>query len=98
MCNTYNGWANYETWRVNLELFDGFDLSEYLEDYDLSEDRNEATRELAASMENMVDELIASEIPSQKGVAYELAQSFLSKVDYQEIAEHIIADYIAEGN
>ena len=98
MSNTYNGWANYETWRVNLELFDGFDLSEYLEDYDLSEDRNEATRELAASMENMADELIASEIPSQKGVAYELAQSFLSKVDFLEIAEHIIADYIAEGN
>ena len=21
----YNGWANYETWRVNLELFDGYD-------------------------------------------------------------------------
>jgi len=20
---TYNGWTNYETWRVNLELFDG---------------------------------------------------------------------------
>jgi len=23
--NTYNGWTNYATWRVNLELFDGFD-------------------------------------------------------------------------
>jgi hypothetical protein len=21
--NTYNGWSNYATWRVNLELFDG---------------------------------------------------------------------------
>ena len=21
--NTYNGWANYATWRVNLEMFDG---------------------------------------------------------------------------
>ena len=21
--NTYNGWTNYATWRVNLELFDG---------------------------------------------------------------------------
>jgi hypothetical protein len=20
---TYNGWTNYETWRVNLEVFDG---------------------------------------------------------------------------
>lgn len=23
--NTYNGWTNYATWRVNLEMFDGFD-------------------------------------------------------------------------
>ena len=22
---TYNGWTNYETWRVNLEFFDGGD-------------------------------------------------------------------------
>ena len=24
--NTYNGWTNYETWRLNLELFDGWDI------------------------------------------------------------------------
>lgn len=21
--NTYNGWTNYATWRINLEIFDG---------------------------------------------------------------------------
>jgi len=25
--NTYNGWTNYATWRINLELFDGSDDS-----------------------------------------------------------------------
>ena len=31
---TYNGWTNYETWRVALENFDGFDCDgvEYSED------------------------------------------------------------------
>ncbi len=24
---TYNGWTNYATWRVNLEVFDGSDMS-----------------------------------------------------------------------
>ena len=24
----YNGWTNYETWRVNLEIFDGTNLWE----------------------------------------------------------------------
>lgn len=23
---TYNGWTNYATWRVNLEVFDGSDM------------------------------------------------------------------------
>ena len=23
--STYNGWTNYATWRINLELFDGYD-------------------------------------------------------------------------
>jgi len=24
----YNGWTNYETWRVNLEFFDGLEIDE----------------------------------------------------------------------
>jgi len=30
MSNTYNGWANYETWRANLEIFNGYDPSDFL--------------------------------------------------------------------
>jgi hypothetical protein len=26
--NTYNGWHNYATWRVNLEIFDGMEIDE----------------------------------------------------------------------
>ena len=38
----YNGWTNYETWRVNLEIFDGYEpeqavtaegLEDMVEDY-----------------------------------------------------------------
>lgn len=44
----YNGWTNYATWRVNLEIFDGGDwncyspdeLKEFVEDY-LTESTNE---------------------------------------------------------
>ena len=97
MSNTYNGWANYETWRANLEIFDGYDPSDFLRDYDLAEDRDKATDILAASLEDWADELIASEIPSQRGIAFDMAQSFLAKVDFQEIADHIITDYIAEA-
>jgi len=26
---TYNGWSNYATWRINLEVFDGMDAQEF---------------------------------------------------------------------
>ena len=26
--NSYNGWANFATWRVNLECFDGWDIED----------------------------------------------------------------------
>jgi len=39
--STYNGWTNYVTWRVNLEIFDGMDPREMewhrLDAYDLGE-------------------------------------------------------------
>lgn len=37
---TYNGWTNYATWRINLEIFDGLDqvwyadeARQYVEEY-----------------------------------------------------------------
>ena len=27
----YNGWTNYATWRVNLELFDGYEVEHEIE-------------------------------------------------------------------
>jgi hypothetical protein len=37
---THNGWRNYATWRVNLEIFDGLDPREMgwsrLDQYDLA--------------------------------------------------------------
>jgi hypothetical protein len=42
MTNTdYNGWTNYATWRVNLEIFDGMEPREWIQEekdpYDLSQ-------------------------------------------------------------
>ena len=32
--DTYNGWTNYATWRVNLEIFDGLDPTSYFSAFD----------------------------------------------------------------
>ena len=45
--NKYNGWSNYETWRINLELFDYFDISDYSKDsYDLSKQLEDYVEEI----------------------------------------------------
>ena len=37
MNEKYNGWSNYATWRINLEIFDGAELygqrPEYLQEF-----------------------------------------------------------------
>ena len=29
MSDTYNGWTNYATWRINLEIFSDIPLEDY---------------------------------------------------------------------
>lgn len=43
---TYNGWTNYPTWRVHLEMFDGMEIDEPVDAQtlrDMAEDAVEAT-------------------------------------------------------
>ena len=89
--STYNGWANYETWRINLEMLDGMTPEDFgISLRTLTEDRSETITLLADSLESHVAELVEMDA---KGFALNLAQSFLAKVDWEEIAEHMILDY-----
>jgi hypothetical protein len=94
MSERYNGWTNYETWRINLEMLDGMTPEDF--GYDLHEvdtDESSDLENLANTMELYVCELIEQDA---KGIALDLAQSFLSSVDWMEIAEHMVADARAE--
>lgn len=73
--NTYNGWTNYATWRVNLEIFDGMSAEI------IHHITPEALREYA-------EDLIESTTLSQ-GLALDYALAFLADVNWHEIAEHI---------
>jgi len=88
---TYNGWTNYATWRVNLEVFDGFDPSEYYSCFD-----PEDSYGLAESLQQYAEEVIfeCSEVPD--GLAKDYALAFLQEVNWYELAEHMIADYNME--
>ena len=84
---TYNGWTNYETWRVNLEIFDGFDLEEYfqlnIKECDLSS--------ISDNLKEYATEILESE--GTKGLTFDYAMAFLDAVNWHEIAKHLIADY-----
>lgn len=98
--STYNGWSNYATWRVNLELFDsmtvedmGLTITEDLNDPALSDEKAEVVNALANGLEEMAIETVEMEA---EGWALDIAKSFLADVDWVEIAEHLVNDAIAE--
>ena len=89
METTYNGWTNYATWRVNLEMFDGMTV----DDLDFTVDGMDKVREgieLAMFLENYVDDFISE---SAHGLALGYAQAFLSDVNWGEIARHLLDAY-----
>jgi hypothetical protein len=82
--NTYNGWINYATWRVYLEVFDGMTPREF--------PRVDNVYDLSRCLKDYMDDLLYDETGG-KGLAYDYARSFLSEVDWYDIAQHMADDY-----
>lgn len=83
MSETYNGWTNYATWRINLEMIDGSEASDYVS----GKSRN--VTDLAAALSERVEESITS---SGSGLAVEYALAFVDHVNWREIAEHMLGN------
>lgn len=81
----YNGWTNYATWRVNLEIFDNVEI---FADEWYGEINADLVRDYAEEVIFIDgnDDLIAS-----------YAYAFLNNVNWYEIAEHI-KDTLTEIN
>ena len=95
MSEKYNGWANYETWRVNLEVLDGMSCEDFGIRPVSEDERDRDIQALEATLESYVVEIVEMD---SKGFTLDLALSFLNKVDWQEIAEHMIDDSHALSN
>jgi hypothetical protein len=89
---TYNGWANYATWRVNLEIFDGLEKEEM---FDLTLDAWDLGQVLQDYAEDVVTMSIQD--PNAPSLALDYAMAFLSDVNWYEIAKHMIADFVLEN-
>lgn len=76
----YNGWTNYATWKVNLEIFADYELNEYEQSMDIID--------LAKIFENMVDEILTSDT-GYNSLAYNYATAFIAGIDVYKIAQSL---------
>jgi len=75
----YNGWTNYATWRVQLEIIDGYDWYEH-EHVD------------ANYIKELVEDAVFGDGPeiNKDLLKNSYANAFLSDVNYYQIAENLI--------
>ena len=83
----HNGFANYATWRVKVDVFKDFDLDDWCLDMLDSV-------ELAGWMKDHVGEII--EEAAQPGLARDYAMAFIADVNWQELAQTAWDEYWQE--
>ena len=76
MNKEYNGWTNYATWRINLDIVDGIEIdtitcAEYIKEY--------------------VEDVVFSQYELGNGshLVEDYARTFVSEVNFYEIAQRI---------
>jgi hypothetical protein len=75
----YNGWSNYATWRVYLDVFSDFDDENT---FDLLDSRE--CEELAIHLL-----FVQNNDVKESNLVTQYAKLFLEQVDFKEIAEHL---------
>jgi hypothetical protein len=87
--STYNGWTNYATWRIQIEMFDGYE--DGLNDSELRDVAEKDTYDFSKELEEQADERL-SDNATDGSLVLSYARAFLSDVNFYEIAEHIISE------
>lgn len=100
---TYNGWTNYATWRVNLEIFDSLDLSEFEDINDKLDPELVCLHTLAEALQERAEYYIFEcnghryDERAPSSLMEDYARAFLSDVNWYEIAKHLVDDHIVEN-
>jgi hypothetical protein len=86
MCNTYNGYKNYETWNVALWM----DNDPGSQGYWMEQAEN---AESITTLADMMKDEHEESMPEVTGVYADLLQAALDSVDWYEIAENYWEEY-----
>ena len=87
----YNGWSNYATWRINMELLGNYDFS-----WDVLESDNESWRPDVNYLKDLVENWVFDN-SGKMGLIEDYARAFVDQVNYHEILEHILEDISNEN-
>jgi hypothetical protein len=76
MKEKYNGWTNYATWRINLEVIDGMEVD---------------TKQCAASIKEIIEDVVFNNFDTcnTPRLVEDYARAFVSEVNFYEIAQSI---------
>ncbi len=76
MKEKHNGWTNYATWRINLEIIDGIEFE---------------VKTCAATIQEIVEDVVFSqhELGNGSHLVEDYARAFVSEVNFYEIAQSI---------
>jgi galactose-1-phosphate uridylyltransferase len=74
---SYNGWRNYETWRIHLEILGDIVFDEVTNKYEL---------------EDIVEDAVFNNTVQKDCLAADYARAFVRNVDFEEIARTINED------
>ena len=85
---TYNGWSNYPTWRINLEILGDIQWDEYEEFEMIDED----------TLKEYVENAVFDNYSGNMGLMEDYARAFLANVNYREILDSILENENLTGS
>lgn len=84
----YNGWTNYQTWRISLEWFDNAYLDDVANNYEANHKERITAYEMAIHLEAFINEMFEDRSDND---FMPYAYWFISQVNYYEIAENYLS-------
>jgi len=90
---THNGWTNYPTWKVNLEMIDDLDTDHWTDFIEDNRGSDMLTYNLGQLIREYVEEKLYAECVTDSDLVYNFALSFIADVNWREIAEHVLETY-----
>lgn len=78
----YNGYANYATWRIMLEILDDIEFTDYV---------------TADILKEITDDVVFSNVEDDRALCVDYANAFIAQVDFYEL-EQLINEEIDETN